>query len=144
MQVRNRDGYETAFAILRLGLLSEWIIAKAKSIPAGDIRIGRFEVHAIRDLQDRVNEAFPSVVADHARELLMKRTAEVEEALLAGRILERYEETGRGESCLVAGFTEKAKPIHIVCGTRGEWLAVITVYVPRPPKFKTPYERGEK
>ncbi len=70
--------------------------------------------------------------------------AEVEEALLAGRILERYEETGRGESCLVAGFTEKAKPIHIVCGTRGEWLAVITVYVPRPPKFKTPYERGEK
>ena len=70
--------------------------------------------------------------------------AEIEEALLTGRILEQYGDTGRGESCLVAGFTETGKPMHIVCGARGEWLVVITVYIPRPPKFKTSYERGEK
>lgn len=69
--------------------------------------------------------------------------SEVEEALLSGRILEQYEDTGRGESCLVVGFTEAGKPIHIVCGARGEWMVIITVYIPRPPKFKTPYERGE-
>lgn len=46
--------------------------------------------------------------------------AEVEEALLGGRILEQYEDSGRGESCLVAGFTESGKPIHIVCGRRGD------------------------
>lgn len=68
--------------------------------------------------------------------------AEVEDALLSGRILEHYPDTGRGESCLVAGFTEGGKPIHIVCGRRGEWLVVITVYIPVPPKFKSPYERG--
>ena len=67
---------------------------------------------------------------------------EVEEALFSGRILEQYKDTGRGRSCLVAGFTDKGKPIHVVCGTRGEWLAVITVYIPQPPKFKAPYERG--
>ncbi|NUO06512.1 MAG: DUF4258 domain-containing protein [Candidatus Brocadia sinica] len=60
------------------------------------------------------------------------------------RILEKYENTGRGESCLVAGFTNTGKPIHVVCGERGDWLVLITVYVPSPPKFKTPYERGEK
>ena len=70
--------------------------------------------------------------------------AEVEEALLAGRIIEQYDDTGRGESCLIAGFTEAGKPIHIVCGKRGDWLVVITVYIPRPPKFKTRYERGER
>jgi hypothetical protein len=52
--------------------------------------------------------------------------AEVEEALLGGRILEQYEDTGRGESCLVAGFTESGKPIHIVCGMREDWLVIIT------------------
>ncbi|MCH8318319.1 MAG: DUF4258 domain-containing protein [Bacteroidetes bacterium] len=66
---------------------------------------------------------------------------EVEEALLSGIILENYEDTGRGESCLVAGFTKNGKPVHVVCGVRGNLLVIITVYVPKPPKFKTPYER---
>ena len=68
--------------------------------------------------------------------------AEVEEALLSGRILEHYEDTGRGNSCLVVVFTNEGKPIHIVCGERAEQLVIITVYIPSPPKFKTPYERG--
>ncbi len=66
---------------------------------------------------------------------------EIEEAILNGRILEQYENTGRGESCLVAGFTEKGKPLHIVCGELNDYLVVITVYIPSPPKFKNPYER---
>ena len=68
--------------------------------------------------------------------------AEIEEALLNGRILEAYKDDIRGESCLVVGFTNDAKPIHIVCGTRDEILVIITVYIPTPPKFKNPYERG--
>ncbi len=67
--------------------------------------------------------------------------AEIEEALLSGRILEQYEDTGRGKSCLVAGFTNEGKPIHIVCGGFEKEMIIITVYVPQPPKFKTPYER---
>lgn len=67
---------------------------------------------------------------------------DVEEAILNGRILEKYPNTGRGESCLVAGFTEEGKPIHIVCGMRGDFVVIVTVYIPTPPKFKTPYERG--
>ena len=69
---------------------------------------------------------------------------EVEEALLTGRIIEHYDDTGRGEACLVVGFTEEGKPIHIVCGKRGNQPVIVTVYIPTPPKYKTPYERGEK
>jgi hypothetical protein len=69
--------------------------------------------------------------------------SEVEEALLNGKILEMYKDTGRGRSCLVAGFTDEGKPIHIICGKRGAQLVIITVYIPKPPKFKTVYERGE-
>jgi len=38
---------------------------------------------------------------------------EVEEALLNGTVLEKYEDTGRGTSCLIAGLTNIGKPIHI-------------------------------
>ena len=44
--------------------------------------------------------------------------AQIEEALLSGEILERYPDTGRGESCLVVGFAGDVA-IHAVCGWRG-------------------------
>ena len=68
--------------------------------------------------------------------------AQVEDALLNGEILEQYPDTGRGESCLVVGFVRDV-PIHAVCGWRGEKVALITVYIPRPPKFVDPWTRGE-
>ncbi len=68
--------------------------------------------------------------------------AEVAQALSNGRILEQYADTGRGVSCLVAGFTDSGIPIHIVCGCMGKTLVIITVYIPTPPKFTNPFERG--
>ena len=95
-------------------------------------------------IQDRVYHAeyYFSQHGDQERQNDNLTIAEVEEALQSGRILERYKDTGRGESCLVAGFTDQGKPVHIVCGKRADWLSIITVYIPGPPKFKTPYERG--
>ena len=68
--------------------------------------------------------------------------AEVREALLGGRVLEQYQNTGRGESCLVVGFTDQGIPVHVVCARRTARLVIVTVYVPRPPKFRSAYERG--
>jgi hypothetical protein len=80
---------------------------------------------------------------DQERQNEILLITEIEDAILAGRILEEYEDTGRGESCLLVGFTQQGKPIHVICGSRGDRLVIITVYIPKPPKFKTPYERGE-
>ena len=66
---------------------------------------------------------------------------QVETALLDGQILERYPDTGRGESCLALGYADNI-PIHIVCGWRGDQVAVITVYIPGPPKFIDPKTRA--
>jgi hypothetical protein len=65
---------------------------------------------------------------------------DVEDALLSGQIVEQYADTGRGESCLVLGFAGST-PIHVVCGWRGDKIALITIYVPRPPKFVDPWTR---
>ena len=67
---------------------------------------------------------------------------DVEESILNGRILEEYDDTGRGESCLLVGFADSGKPIHVVCAYSGSNLVIVTVYIPTPPKFKNPYERG--
>lgn len=67
---------------------------------------------------------------------------QVEYAILHGRVLERYADTGRGESCLVVGYTPEHQPVHVVAGMRGELAVIVTTYIPRPPKFVNPYERA--
>lgn len=68
---------------------------------------------------------------------------EIETAIVNGRILESYPDTGRGESVLVAGFADSGTPIHIVYGRRAESGVIITVYIPGPPKFVDPFRRSE-
>ncbi len=62
--------------------------------------------------------------------------------ILNDEILEYYPDTGRGDSCLILGFVE-GKPIHVVCGWRADAVVVITVYIPKPPKFINPRTRGK-
>jgi hypothetical protein len=90
------------------------------------------------------NEYIFSMHGDLERQKDNLSVIEIEEAVMNGRILDTYPDTGRGKSCLVAGFTSGGKPIHIVCGERNDWLIVITVYIPIAPKFKSLFERGEK
>ena len=91
----------------------------------------------------RANEYVYSLHAEIERGADELTFAQVEEALLSGEILEQYPDTGRGESCLIVGFAGNV-PIHVVCGWRGEKVALITVYVPRLPKFVDPWTRGAK
>jgi hypothetical protein len=67
---------------------------------------------------------------------------EIEEAIQTGVTIEQYTDTGRGPSCLVAGFTTAGKPVHIVVGKKMEQVVIITVYIPTPPKFVTPFKRN--
>jgi hypothetical protein len=95
------------------------------------------------EIQERVraNAYLYSQHADLERKADDLTIAQAEEALPICQVLERYPDTGRGESCLVAGFAG-AQPIHAVCGRRGDVLVLITVYVPRPPHFVDPWRRG--
>ena len=97
-------------------------------------------------IQSRIREGqyYFSRHGDQERQNDNLTLAEIEEALLSGLLLEQYEDTGRGESCLVVGFTAQGKPLHIVCGEIDNRVVIITVYIPIPPKFKNPYQRGAR
>jgi hypothetical protein len=98
----------------------------------------------IEDIKTRLrnNQYVYTLHAEIERKADELTFAQIEEALLNGEILEQYPDAGRGESCLVVGFAGDV-PIHAVCGWRGEKIALITVYIPRPPRFVDPWTRGE-
>ena len=98
----------------------------------------------IEEIKERVgqDQYVYSLHAEIERKADELTLMQVETALLNGQILEQYPDTGRGESCLIVGFANEI-PIHIVCGWRGEKVALITVYIPAPPKFIDPWTRGE-
>lgn len=97
----------------------------------------------IHDIVKRVrnNQYAYSLHADIERKADQLTLRQVEQALLNSKILERYPDTGRGGSCLLLGFAEET-PIHTVCGWRGDNIVLVTVYVPKPPKFIDPWTRG--
>lgn len=99
----------------------------------------------IEEIKQKVrdNQYVHSQHADIERKAELLTFLRVEEALLNGSILEQYPDTGRGESCLVVGFSGDT-PVHVVCGWRGEKVAVITVYIPRAPEFTDPWTRRRK
>lgn len=59
-------------------------------------------------------------------------TIEIEQILLKGSIIEKYPNDPRGKSCLIGGLV-KNRPIHAVCGFRGNRLLIVTVYIPKLP-----------
>lgn len=71
---------------------------------------------------------------------------DLENAISNGEIIEDYPNDPRGLSCLVLGYSQN-RPIHIVCGyTPTKWIRIITVYIPKPPKWideKTRAKGGE-
>ena len=69
-------------------------------------------------------------------------TAEIREAILNGSILEDYPEHRRGPCCLIHGKTESGRDLHLVVTKERAPVRVITVYVPQPPRWVTPLQRG--
>ena len=55
---------------------------------------------------------------------------DIEKALLNGEIIEEYEDSYPYPSCLVYGINLNNKVLHIVCGSNGEELWIITAYYP--------------
>ena len=61
---------------------------------------------------------------------------EVKEALMCGEVIEEYPEDYPYPSCLVLGITSKDRRLHVVCGTDGKELWLITAYIPNPDEWE--------
>src|SRR3990170_3764681 len=69
--------------------------------------------------------------------------ADIETAITTGEILEDYPNDPRGPSCLILGYSQN-RPIHVVSGySSSKWVKIITVYLPKPPKWIDERTRGK-
>ena len=55
---------------------------------------------------------------------------EVQEVIFNGKVIEDYPDDMRGHSCLLLGYGNDTRPIHVVCAPHVDYLAVITAYIP--------------
>ena len=65
--------------------------------------------------------------------------AEVRDVIERGEVIEDYPEDARGHSCLLLGFAEGKRAVHVVCAPNVDYLAVITAYLPYADEWSKDY-----
>lgn len=61
---------------------------------------------------------------------------ELRQAMATGEIIEDYPDDKYGASCLILGYTQAGRPLHVHCShaTR-ELIKIITIYQPNPSQW---------
>jgi hypothetical protein len=93
----------------------------------------------INDIKEKVRNSTYKISFTHTEKFRQRKIEirELEEAIFAGQIIEEYPADPRGPSCLILGYTQGNRPLHIVCGIIREELLVITAYEPSLEEWKT-------
>lgn len=86
----------------------------------------------------------PHAMSQMNRPERMINTAEVQAVIGTGIIIEDYPEDSRGHSCLISGFGETGRPVHVVCTPKDEYLAVITAYIPNKEQWHSDWQTRKK
>ena len=84
---------------------------------------------------------------NHILERIFRRDisiSDVENALSNGEIIEQYPADYPFPSCLVLGYSITGKALHIVCGSNGKELWLITAYRPNLDEWAEGYRQRRK
>jgi hypothetical protein len=73
---------------------------------------------------DRMNATDPMISTDEVRRVTSQ-----------GDLAEDYPDDLRGHSCLLVGRGDGGRVLHVVCAPKDDYLAIITVYLPRPDRW---------
>ena len=79
-------------------------------------------------------------VTGHAAERFRQRgirTPDIRSAAMTGEIIEDYPDDFPHPSCLIFGKSASGNILHVVTGSDGENLYIITVYHPSTDKFES-------
>ncbi len=86
-------------------------------------------------------------ITQHAAQEMVAEAITLDDVLHAienGNLLEDYPDHRRGACCLLHGTDTGSRDIHVVCTTANPTLIIITVYLPRPPKWISPTQRRDQ
>lgn len=86
----------------------------------------------------------PHAVRQMSRPDRMVSMAEVRYVIENGKLIEDYPEDVRGHSCLILGYGEGGRPVHVVCSPKTEYLAIITAYIPGKHEWEDNFKKRKQ
>ena len=101
----------------------------------------------IEKIRRKVEEGKYIISFTHTEKLRLRKieASDLEQAILNGSIIEAYPDDPRGISCLILGFTNKDRPLHIVCGRIEEdEILIITAYEPDLTEWNSDWKTRKK
>lgn len=91
-------------------------------------------------MYDKIKEKFKEgkvIFTNHARKRVDERkvlTAEIEEVILNGEVIEEYPEDKPYPSCLILGYVRNKEPLYILCAL-SEIVIIVTIHWFDPEKW---------
>ncbi len=83
----------------------------------------------------------PHTIQQMSRPERMITTKEVEIVVTTGELIEDYPDDVRGHSCLLLGYGNEERVIHVVCAPKKDYLAIITAYLPNQNQWSSDFKR---
>jgi len=84
---------------------------------------------------------------EHILQRMFRRNISMDDVvsvLINGEIIEQYPTDYPFPSCLVLGHTKVGKKLHVVCGSDGTELWLITAYIPNPAEWTENFNQRRK
>jgi hypothetical protein len=94
------------------------------------VRVDPAILDRVREASAKMRLYLPHALRQMARPDRMIGSSEVRAVLEHGDIVEDYPSDPRGHSCLMLGFGDNGRPVHVVCSPKDDYLAIITAYLP--------------
>jgi hypothetical protein len=94
----------------------------------------------IGNIKGQVRRKKYTISFSHTEKVRLREISldEIEAAILSGLIIEPYPDDPRGSSCLIMGYSNEGRPLHVLCGNLAEdELLIITAYEPNPDEWET-------
>lgn len=85
----------------------------------------------------------PHAIRQMSRPDRMISPEEVRNVIEQGEIIEDYPNDQRGHSCLMFRYSIGDRLLHVVCAPKGDYLAIITTYIPSMEEWEN-YKKRKK
>jgi len=93
------------------------------------------DIDAIQAAFDAQDYIFSAHASDRAAQRAI-RSLEIEQAIAQGEVIEDYPDDKYGPSCLMMGYSDAKRPLHIQVSYPPK-VKIITVYEPSPHEWES-------
>jgi len=100
------------------------------------VSVKKDTIQLVRESADKKLLFLPHAIQQMSRTGRMISTSEIHRVINNGELIEDYQEDARGHSCLILGYGDDERAIHVVCSPKEDYLAIITAYLPDPEQWE--------